>query len=114
MLLLPLIFFSASALGGIIMAVMRFAGRPLPPLPLAILHGVLAVGGLISLIVYISSRVVPSSAVVAFILFFIAATGGVLLFSMHLKKKPLPIPLIILHALAAIAGYITLLLTFFR
>ena len=56
-----------SALGGLTMAVMRFAGKPLPPTPVAMLHGFLSAAALTLLIyaaatVGLPGRALPMSA----------------------------------------------------
>jgi len=109
------ILFAIAAVGGAIMAAMRLGGRPLPPLGLAILHGLIAAAGLITLIVAVSGGTAPTMALVAVAGFVIAALGGltmILLF--HLKQKPLPIPLMLVHGGVAVISFIILLLTIFR
>jgi hypothetical protein len=45
---------------------------------------------------------------VALGLFIVAALGGFGLFSFHLRKKDLPIPLVLVHAVVAVAGFLSL------
>ena len=47
-------------------------------------------------------------------LLVIAALGGFVLFSQHLRKTPLSIPLMVAHASLAVAGFVTLLVSAFR
>ena len=102
--------FGAAALGGLLMAGIRFSGVPRPPAWLAMGHGLVAAAGL-TLLIYAATIVgVPSMAQLALGLLVIAAMGGVtmnLLF--HWKLRPLPIPLMIIHALLAVAGFSLLL-----
>ena len=102
--------FGAAALGGLLMAGIRFSGVPRPPAWLAMGHGLVAAAGL-TLLIYAATIVgIPSMAQLALGLLVIAAMGGVtmnLLF--HWKLRPLPIPLMILHALLAVAGFSLLL-----
>ncbi len=106
--------FAAAALGGAIMAVIRFSGHPRPPSWLAMGHGFAAAAGL-TLLAYAHCTVgVPVYATYALVLFIIAALGGAamnLLF--HAKELPLPIPLMIIHALLAVSAFVLLLLSVF-
>ena len=43
-----LVLFALAALGGAAMAVLRFQGRPQPPLGLALVHGAAAAAGLVA------------------------------------------------------------------
>ena len=47
------ILFAIAALGGVIMALIRFSGRDYPPMALAIIHGLFAAAGLIALLVVV-------------------------------------------------------------
>lgn len=108
------LLFSVAALGGILMAGIRFSGRPHPPSWLAMGHGLLAAAGL-TLLVYADLMVgIPLLGEIALALFIIAAIGGAamnLLF--HAKRLPLPIPLMVGHALLAVAAFVLLLLCVF-
>lgn len=108
------LLFAAAALGGILMAGIRFSGRPRPPSWLAMGHGLLAAAGLTLLIYGWWNVGIPLLAQFATGLFIIAATGGAamnLLF--HAKQLPLPIPLMIVHALLAVTAFVLLLLSVF-
>ncbi len=104
--------FGTAALGGLLMAGMRFSGTPRPPTWLAMGHGLLAAAGL-TLLTYAAVTVgIPPMAQLALALFILAAMGGAamnLLF--HWKLLPLPIPLMIGHALMAVTGFVLLLLS---
>lgn len=94
------------------MAGMRFSGIAQPPAWLAMAHGFLAAAGL-TLLIYATMTVsLPSMAMLGTALFVLAAIGGAtmnLLF--HWKQLPLPIPLMVVHALAALSGFAFLLLS---
>ena len=110
-MIIALVLFAVAAGGGLIMAIMRFSGRPLPPFGLAIGHGVAAALGLVALIFVMAGGGMPAAGIVGLVLLLAAALGGFVLFSNHLRKKPLPIPLLIIHGLVALAGFVTLVLT---
>lgn len=100
-----------AALGGLVMAVIRLRGTPQPPAWLAMVHGLLAAAAL-TLLVYAALTVgVPGLAQAAIAFLVVAAVGGVainLLF--HWKLRPLPVGLVLVHALLAAAGFVLLLL----
>lgn len=103
------VLFGVAALGGLVLAVMRLRGRELPPLGLALVHGVVAAAGLVLLIVALAGGPAAKLAVIALVGFVIAALGGFVIFSFHLRKKALPIPVIVVHALVAVASFVILL-----
>jgi hypothetical protein len=107
---LALILFGLAALGGIVLAVIRLRGTEIPPTNLALLHGAIAAAGLVALIVAVVNAEVPAQARIALGGFVIAALGGFALFSFHLRRKALPIPLICIHAVVAIISFVILLL----
>ena len=107
---LSAILFGVSALGGIVMAIMRFTGKETPPMGLALLHGALAASGLVALIVAVTGGNLSSQATIALGGFVIAALGGFFLFSFHLRRQALPIPVMVIHALVAVVSFVILLL----
>jgi hypothetical protein len=105
------ILFAIAALGGLAMAVIRLRGTPRPPTWLAMLHGLLAASGLV-LLAYVALTVgVPGLAQAAIGLFVLAALGGAYMnLGFHAKGLPLPVPVMIVHALVAVAGFVLLVL----
>ncbi|HWW76081.1 MAG TPA: hypothetical protein VNZ44_11815, partial [Pyrinomonadaceae bacterium] len=81
-----LILFAVAALGGLVMAAMRLGGRELPPMGLAIVHGLFAAAGLVTLILALVGSGFSTMATIALVGFVGAALGGFYLFSLHLKK----------------------------
>lgn len=106
---IALILFGLAAVGGAIMAVTRFRGAPQPPMALALVHGLAAAAGLVVLIAFLAGGSAASTATIALILMVIAALGGFVLFGNHLRKKELPIVLMLAHAIAAVVGFLILL-----
>lgn len=118
MFTLAAILFAIAALGGITLAVMHFRarGKTHPPTSLAMLHGTLAAVALIFLIIGIAATAdgfsagFSSLAVLALGLFVLAALGGAyMFFGNHLRGKPLPSPVVVIHGLAAATGFVLLL-----
>ena len=109
-MVIALVLFGLAALGGLVLAGQRLKGAPQPALPVALLHGTFAAAGLVALIVAVMDGAVPPIAKAALIAFLIAALGGFFLFATHMQKKALPIPVIVVHALVAVTGFVLLLL----
>ena len=106
---IAIVLFAVAALGGLYMAVVRFRGAERPPTGIALLHGALAAAGLIALIVVVTGAGAPAAAKTALIVFIVAALGGFFLFTQHMSKKALPIPVMVVHALVAVIGFVILL-----
>ena len=104
------VLLAIAAVGGLVMAGIRFAGDRQPPTALAMLHGFLAAAA-VTLLLYAAATVgLPGMALGALILFLLAAGGGVVLnLNYHWKQLPLPKGLVVVHAIAAVAGFLLLL-----
>jgi hypothetical protein len=57
-----LILFAVAAVGGIVLALIRFKGKPYPPMALALVHGAVAAAGLVALIALVAQHQGTSSA----------------------------------------------------
>ena len=108
------ILFALAALGGLLMAGIRFGGKRNPPAWLAMGHGLLAAAGLTLLVYAACVAGVPPMANLAIVLFLLAASGGAVL-SLAYKWKQILLPawLVVVHALAAVAGFLLLLMAAF-
>ena len=103
------ILFALAALGGVVMALMRFSGRDYPPMWLAIVHGLAAAAGLVALILVVLGPAAAGSVTLPLVLFIAAALLGFFLFSYHLRGRPLPIPTMVVHAIIAVIAFVILL-----
>jgi hypothetical protein len=103
-----LILFGVAAAGGLLLVFLRVTNKPLPT-ALALLHGALAASGLVALAMSVFGAGGPNGARLALGLFVLAALGGFVLFSFHLRKKQLPMGIVMVHALVAIAAFLILL-----
>ena len=103
------ILLAITAAGGLVMAGIAFKGNQQPPTWLAMLHGLLAAAA-VTLLLYAAATIgLPGVALTALVLFLVAAAGGAFLnLNYHWKQLPLPRWLIIVHALAAVAGFLLL------
>jgi glucose uptake protein GlcU len=108
-MIIAAILFAIAALGGVVMALMRFSGRDYPPVALAVIHGLFAAAGLIALILIAFAPGVVSSVRLALLLFLVAAIGGFTLIYYHAKKRPLPISVVVIHGLIAVVAFVILI-----
>ena len=104
-----LVLFGVAAVGGLILATQRLKGAPQPSLPLALVHGGVAAAGLVALILVVVEAGAPSVAKTALVVFLIAALGGFYLIAQHLQSRPLPIPVMLVHAAVAVTAFLILL-----
>lgn len=103
-----------AALGGIVLATIRLSGTPHPPTWMALGHGAVAATGVGTLIYVAATKGIPLLAQIALGCFLLAALGGATMFlGFHMKKRPLPIPLMLGHGLLAITGVVLLLVAVF-
>ena len=104
--------FAVAAAGGLLMAFLRFSGADRPPSWLAMLHGLLAGAGLSLLLFAGFAFGIPRLAWIGTVLLVLAAVGGAYLnLAFHDKRLALPKPIIIGHALVAVAGFALIVLS---
>jgi hypothetical protein len=112
MLLVAICMFAAAAMAGIFLATAILTQRK-TPLPVALVHGLAGASGLACLALFVLSEDEPGSPGVSLLILTTNALLGFYLFSHHLRKKPWPKPLVLVHGLAAVTGFSLLLVTFF-
>jgi hypothetical protein len=110
-LLTSTVLLAITALGGLVMGGMRFAGRDYPPTWLAMLHGILAAAAA-TLLIYAAATIgLPGLAIAAIVLIVVAAGGGVLMnLGYHWQHRALPKTIVLVHALFAVVGFILLII----
>lgn len=96
--------FGLGAVTGLYLAVAHFRGQELKLGP-ALAHGAFGAAGLVVLALALARSGFAGLGVAALGLFIAAALGGFLLFSFHLRGKRLPSPVVVIHALAAVAAF---------
>ncbi|MDQ3283394.1 MAG: hypothetical protein M3Q69_18500 [Acidobacteriota bacterium] len=109
MLTATIVLFAIAAVGGLTLAIIRFRGTPIPPMGLALVHGAVAATALVLLLILALGASGTSTQRIALGGFVVAALGGFFIFSFHVRNKPLPIPMIVVHAIVAVASFVTLL-----
>lgn len=108
MLTYSLLVFALAALAGLYMAT-RVLRAQFAPWGASLLHAAFGATGLILLIVMLLKGSAPQRLMIAFVLLLIAALGGFLLASFHVRKKLPPSAIVYVHAGVAVAGFLTLL-----
>jgi hypothetical protein len=104
LLKIAILLFTVAAMLGSFLAYCHFTKKPLP-LPVAMLHGFLAAVGVFCVAALFFLHQLPGPGQVALGLFLMAAGGGLFLFYRHLREKPLPSAVVILHMSLALAAY---------
>ncbi|MFL6591613.1 MAG: hypothetical protein ACJ8GK_02750 [Luteimonas sp.] len=98
--------FALTALGGLLMAGIRFFGGRNPPAWVAMAHGLLAGAGVTLLAYAAVSASVPRLAVISLVLFLLAALGGLVLnLRYEWNRLLLPASLVIGHAVVAVLAF---------
>src|SRR6478609_9357352 len=94
-----IVLLALTAVGGLLMAGIRFSGKPRPPSAIAMLHGLLAASGLTLLLYAGFVHGLPGMAWLGIALLVGAALGGLVLnLGYHDKQLPLPIWFLLVHA----------------
>jgi hypothetical protein len=112
MLLVAICLLAAAALAGFFLGTAILAHRKAPP-PVALVHGLAGASGLACLALYVLSEDEPGPPGVSLLILTLNALLGFYLLSHHLRKKPWPRSLVIVHGLAAVTGFSLLIMTFF-
>jgi hypothetical protein len=100
--------FAVAALGGAVLAGSVLRGR-LAPWGLSLLHAALGATGLVlTALVLFGQGDAPANAGLALLLLVIAALGGFFLASFHLRGRPGPKPVVLIHAGVAVVGFVLL------
>ena len=110
---LPILFFTIAAAGGMTLVTMKYRGKGMP-ISLAIAHGIFAATGLVILLVNVIMDTSNTLMNISPALFAAAALGGSTVFSFHIRKRPMPDKLIIIHGSGAVISFIPLLLAAFK
>lgn len=108
MLTPALVVFAIAAVLGLMLAAAIFKKKPTSK-SAALAHGAFGAAGLVLLILH-AAKSPHSFLTTAIVLLVIAALGGAILFANDLRKKPGPVGLVVIHALAAVVAVVLVLL----
>jgi hypothetical protein len=103
---------AVAAVVGVYMAIQHSKGKSPPPTAAAVLHGLLAVAGVVLVLLGVMQGA-SKMHVWALALFVVAALGGLYLVSHHIRKRPLPGGVIAIHGVVAATGFVLLVLAVF-
>ncbi len=109
------VLLALTAVGGLLMAFIRFSGADRPPSWIAMAHGLLAGSGLTLLLYTGFTAGMPQLAWIGVLLLAAAALGGTYLnLAFHAKLLPIPKNIVVVHALLAVAGFLLIAVSAFR
>lgn len=108
MLNYALLAFAIAAVGGLILAAHVLRGK-FAPWALSLLHALLGATGLVLLVAQLLLGAPAQRLLAGFVLLLVAALGGFLLASFHLRRRLPPKAVVLVHAGVAVAGFLTLL-----
>lgn len=109
------ILLALTAVGGLLMAFIRFSGAERPPSWIAMAHGLLAGSGLTLLLYAGFTAGMATPGWIGMLLLAAAALGGVYLnLAFHARLLPIPKNIVVVHALLAVAGFLLIAWTAFR
>ncbi|MBB5707310.1 hypothetical protein [Sphingopyxis panaciterrulae] len=100
--------FAIAALGGLFLAAHVLRDK-FAPWTVSLLHAGLGALGLVLLIVALAQGAGSQPVVVGFGILAIAALGGFFLASFHVRKRLPPKGIVVVHAGAAVTGFLTIL-----
>lgn len=106
MLIYALFAFGIAAVGGLILAASVLRGR-LAPWALSLVHAALGATGLVLTLLAVLDGA-GGYAPIALGVLVVAALGGFFLASFHLRQMPGPKPVVAIHALVAVLGFVML------
>jgi hypothetical protein len=100
-----------AAVGGLLMAILRFKGADRPPTLLLMGHGVLAAAAMTLLVYAAAVEGLPPMAMLGTgLLVVVAAVGAALNLLFHAKMLPIPKAPIVVHGVVAVVGFVLLLM----
>jgi len=107
MLTYAVVVFAIAALGGLFLASYVLRGQ-LAPWAVSLLHAALGATGLLLVIYAAASTGISRTALTALVILLVAALGGFYLASVHLRGQVAPKSVVVIHAGAAVIGFLTL------
>ena len=112
MLLLAICLLASAAAAGVVLGTAILTRRK-TSLPVALVHGLAGATGLACLALYVLAEDELGPSGVSLLILTANALLGFYLLSHHLRRKPWPRLLVVVHGLAAVTGFSLLVITFF-
>lgn len=113
MLELAAAVFAITAIGGVLLAFIRFSKNVNPPTLVALTHGSAGGIGLVLLLIGVLQTGEFGYPGLALILFLVAAAGGFYLFTHHMREQLIPSQVVALHGGIAVVAFGALLASLF-
>lgn len=107
MLEIAVFVFAAGALGGLVLASSVLRGK-LAPWSISLIHAGVGAAGLILVAVPVLGGSASGLVPTALVILLVAALGGFYLASRHFKNQIAPKPVVLIHALVAVTGFVVL------
>ena len=112
MIFTAVVLLALTGAGGLVIAGIRFSGRPYPPPWLAMTQGLLASSGLALLLFAALTAGVSRFIGAGLLLLLAAAVGGLVMnLAFHWRERPLPVWLVLVHAAVALSGVVLVALS---
>lgn len=108
MLVAALIVFALAAILGVILAA-TFVMKTSAPMWLAYVHAALGILGVILLIIGVAGGQTGGLIVAALVVFLLTAVGGIVIYALGSKGRPIPSALLVVHGAAGLVAFILLL-----
>jgi hypothetical protein len=102
-----MIILTITAVGGLFLASKVLTGK-LAPWSVSIIHALLGAAGLVLLIMSVLDGSASDRMTLGLVILVVAALGGFYLASLHLKGVVAPSKVVLIHAVVAVAGFLTL------
>lgn len=109
MLNIAIVLFAVAAVIGAAMGVAHARGQTPPGVVSAVLHGLFAASGLVVLLLAVMTEGAGGAVAFSLAVFVLAALGGFVLLSYHLRGRALPSGLMAGHGLLAATAFVILL-----
>lgn len=109
MLIYSLIVFTVGASAGLALAAAYVLRQRLAPWPMSLLHAALGATGLLLLIYPALTTGISMAPLIALLILAIAALAGIYLASIHARGEIAKKPVVFVHAVVAVTGFLVLL-----
>lgn len=107
MLITAVILFMLAAMFGLGALTAILTNKPTPKL-VVFMHGLFALSALLCVIIYMFIGKAQPLLISSLVLFILAALGGLTLFTLDMREKPIPKLLVIFHPLLAFIAFLLL------
>lgn len=113
MLMIGIIFFIMTAIFGTIILSAILKNMPTPK-PVVFLHGAGALIAILVMASFLAAGHFNTLFVISFVLFILAALGGLTLFTIDMQGKPIPKAIALIHPLVALSALLLLIIYFLQ